>query len=148
MKIKSSKQILENCKWINPNLLVFDLYSKLLNKSFPVELRFDSQKKEKLIREETIKSITEFQNLTEKDIEEIQNSIWGFVTKYKSERDREYMGIKTKSEALVKSKISGVGFINEEELDHSFFYVFVNTEWDIEHGITISYFNGKLDDVE
>ncbi len=148
MKITSTRQILENCKWINPNLLVFDLYSEVLNKSFPVELCFNLQKVEKEIREETMKSIIEFQRLTEKDIEEMQSMIWEFVIKYKSEADREYMGIKTKSEAITKSEISGVGFINEDELDHSFFYVFVNTEWDIEHGITISYYNGKFDDIQ
>lgn len=148
MKITKAEQILENCKWINPNLLVFDLYSEILNKSFSVELDFNPQKEEKIICEETIRSIIEFQNLGEKDIVEIQNAIWGFITKYKSEADRTYMGIKHKSEAIAKCKITEVGFANEDELDHSFFNIFVNAEWDKEHGITISYFNGGLDDVE
>ncbi len=148
MRITSSKQILKNCRWINPNLLVFDLHSEILDKTFPVELYFNLQKTEKEIRKETIKSIIEFQSLSEKDIEEIESVIWGFIMKWRSVEDREYLGITTKSKAIAKSEISGVGLRNEDELDHSFFYVFVNTEWDTEHGLTISYYNGKFDDIE
>jgi hypothetical protein len=148
MKITKAEQIRENCKWITPNLLVFDLHSEILNKSFPVELYFNPQKEEKIIREETIRSIIEFQGLGEKDIIEIHDAIWFFITKYKSEADRVKMGIKHKSDAISKCEITGVGFANEDDLDHSFFNIFVNAEWDREHGIAISYFNGELDDVE
>ena len=148
MKITSAKQILENCKWPNTNTLIFDLYSEILNKSLSVALYFDPKKEAKEIREETIKSIIEFQNLTPDDLTNIYNGMWEFVLKWKSEEDRIHMGINTKSEAIAKSKISEVGFINEDELDHSFFNIYLNVEWDIEHGITISYYNGKLDDVQ
>lgn len=148
LKITRVNQILEKCKWINPNLLAFDLHSEIMNETFAVELYFDPKKDEKIIREETIKSIIEVQNLKRSDIDNIQNAIWGFVIKYKSEKDREFLGIPTKEEAIKKSKISGVGFINEDEIDYTFFYVFISTEWDLEHGITISYYNGILDDVE
>ena len=148
MKITSAKQILENCKWSNSNTLNFDLYSEMITKFLPVTLFFDPQKKEKEIREKTIKSIIEFQKLPTIELINIHNAMWDFVLKWKSENDRVHMGINNKSDAISKSRISGVGFINEEALDHSYFEIFLNVDWDIEHGITISYFNGKLDDVQ
>ncbi|MFK7775047.1 MAG: hypothetical protein AB8F94_23100 [Saprospiraceae bacterium] len=148
MKITSSKQILENCTWGDSNHLAFNLYSEILKKSFLVTLFFDPKKEKKEIREETIKSIIEFQNITEKDIEDMQNAMWEFVKKYKSEDDRIDMGIENKKEAIAKSQIAGVGFINEDEIDHTFFQVFMNVKWDIEHGVTIFYYHGKLDDVQ
>ena len=147
MKIRSAKEVIENSKWINSNLIVFDLYSEIMNKSFPVELHFDSQKNEKEVQKETVNSIIEFQNLTKEDIEEIQNAMWEFVIKYKSEDERVYLGIKNKDNAISKSEIAGVGFINEDELGHTFFNIFLNVEWDIERGVTVSYYKGKLDDV-
>lgn len=147
MKITSAKQILENCNWPNPNQLVFNLYSEMMKNSFPVVLYFEPKKEKKEIRDETIKSIIEFQNLQTNELVNIHNAIWNFVLKWKSEEERIHMGINSENDAIAKCTISGVGFINEDEINHSFFYIFVNAEWDIEHGITISYFNGKLDDV-
>lgn len=148
MKITSAKQILENCNWLNPNTVKFELYSEMLNKYFPIVLYFDPEKKEKEIREETIKSIIEFQRLPFGELSNIYNAMWEFVTKWKSEDDRINMGINSKSEAIEKSIISEIGFFNEDELDHSFFNIYLNVDWDKEHGITISYYNGELDDVQ
>ena len=69
MKITTANQILKKCKWINPNLLVFDLHSEIMNETFPIELYFDPKKDEKIIREETVKSIIEVQNLKKSDID-------------------------------------------------------------------------------
>lgn len=148
MKITSAKQILENCKWLNLNTLKFDLYSEMLNKYFPIVLYFDPDKKEKEIREETIKSIIEFQSLPPDELANIYNAMWEFVTKWKTEDDRINMGINSKNEAKAKSIISEIGFFNEDELDHSFFNIYLDVDWDKEHGITISYYNGELDDVQ
>lgn len=165
MKITSSEQILENCKWINQNLLVFDLYSEILDKSFPVQLFFNPQKKEKEIRKETIKSIIEFQNLTTNDLIKIQNTMWESVQKTnethkysidngqtwkesKLEDNLLHLGIKSKVDAISKSPITGVGFINDDELDHTYFTIFMSPEWDHEHGLTAYFYHGKLDYVE
>lgn len=165
MKITSAKQILENCKWINPNLLVFELYSEMLNKSFQVELDFNSQKEEKEIREETLKSIIEFQNLKAHDLIAIQDAMWKYVQKtnethkysidngqtWKESRLADnllHLGIKNKEDAISKSPITGVGFINDDEIDHSYFTIFMSPAWDHEHGLTAYFYHGKLDYVE
>lgn len=115
--------------------------------TFPVEIHFDPQDEEKIIRNETIKSIMEFQNLKEDDIDNIYNAVWGYILKYVPEKDRIHKGINSIIEAKLKTIVSGVGFINEDELQYSYFDVHLTAEWDMEHGRTVSYFNGKLDDV-
>ena len=148
MKITSTEQVFNSCKWVNLNCLVFDLYSSVFKKSVPVEIDFDPNQPTKEIRDKTLASIIEFQTLSTAELDEIYNAMWQFVLRWRSEEDRHRMGISQKSEAINKTTFSGVGFINDEKLDHTFFYIFLSVDWDTEHGVTISYYNGKLDDVE
>ena len=164
MKITTAKQIFENCKWTEEYSLVFDLYSELFNRSFQVLLDFDSEKEEKKIREETIKSIIEFQNLNEGEILKIQNGMWEYVNSLVKgqlktedngktwipltlEEHLSHLKLKNKEDAIKKSPITGVGFFNDSEIDHSYFMIWMNPEWDREHGLTAFYYDGELDHV-
>lgn len=148
MKIISKEQIFKNCKWLNPNVIVFELVSDMLNKKFVVGLNFNPKEEKKEIHKKTIESIIEFQNLKTLEIHKIYDAMWKFVRKWKTQADLKHMGISTIEEAIAKTQISGIDFINEEILDHTFFNIYLSVEWDIEHGITISYYNGVLDDVQ
>lgn len=164
MQITKSEQILSNCKWIDKNSLIFDLSSRLFNRTFQVVLDFVPTIEEKLIRKETIKSIIEFQNLEDSETSKIYDGMWEYVrslqkgqlkTKDKGktwvpltmEEHLANLNIKSKENAISKCPITGVGFFNDSEMNHSYFMIWLNPEWDPEHGLTAFYYNGKLDHV-
>ncbi len=165
MIIKSKEDILSIATWRGPNELIFDLYSPMLDRTFKVSIDFDPNIESKEIRPYTFQSIQEFQSLKADEIPKIHDKIWEAVLKanetYKYSNDggktwKEstlednllYMGIKSKEDAIAKSPITGIGFINELDIDHTYFTIFMNPEWDEEHGLTAYYYHGKLDYVE
>lgn len=164
MKITNSEQILSNCKWIDKNSLVFELESGLFKRNFKVLLEFDTKNEEKLIRKETIKSIIEFQNLDATELPKIHDAMWNYVRSLRTgqlktedngktwipltmEEHLSHLKIETKEKAIRKCPITEVGFINDSEMDHSFFMIWMQPEWDLEHGLTAFYYNGELDHV-
>lgn len=164
MEINTSEQILSNCRWIDKNSLVFDLYSKLFNRTFRVVLDFIPTIEEKLIRKETLESIIEFQNLGDSEISKIYDGMWKYVRSLQKgqlktedngktwvpltmEEHLAHLKIETKEKAISKCPITGVGFYNDSDINHSYFMIWMTPEWDPEHGLTAFYYNGKLDHV-
>ncbi len=164
MKITSTEQIFKNCKWVDDNSLVFNLDSEFMKKSFQVLLDFDPNGKEKIIRKETMKSIMEFQNLEEIEIKNIYDAMWEYVKSLQKgqlktedngqtwialtmEEHLSHLKIENKEKAISKCPISGVGFFNDSDIEHSYFMIWLSPEWDMEHGLTAFYYNGKLDHV-
>lgn len=158
----TGEEIFNIGEWRTPELFVFSLHSVLWEKNFKVTLDFDPKSEQKEIKPNTLKSIQEFQNLAQKDLEDIQNAIWEYVQKSTSpfkispdsgktwkivtaEEQLLDRGIRTKEDAIAKSRIVGVGFWNDEDVDFTYFAIYVRTDWDQEHGISILYYNGVLD---
>lgn len=164
MKITSAEQIFNNCKWVDEHSLVFDLHSALFKRTFKVLLDFDPDKTQKTIRKETLLSISDFQSLKEDEISKIYDGMWEYVIslhkgqlktndKGKSwipltlEDHLKNLKLKDKEDPIEKCPITGVGFYNDDDMDHSYFMIWMSPEWDGEHGLTAFYYNGILDHV-
>lgn len=164
MIIETPQDIFSNGTWHGPNTLVLDLFSPVHSKSFKVPLDFFPHDEEKVIRPETLQAIKDFQHLTTKDYERVEQAIWENVLernktyKYSNdqgktwqesplEKNLEDRGVPTKEAMLTKMTFAGFGVYNDSTFELSQFFLFYSCEWDPEHGVTVLFSNGVFDEI-
>lgn len=160
----TAEEILRIGKWKYPTILQFNIFSKLFQKDISIEIAIE-QNDGKVISQYTLMALTDFQNLPNSEIENIENQIWAHClgcfrsTKYSHdggitwkestlEENLKEVGITGRENALKKSKIKNIYIDNEIGTDDRVFSIQIEIEWDKEHGMSLLYFNGKFDDVE
>lgn len=150
--------------------LVMKINSTLFGKTIPIEVYFDREE-ERSLSPSSVGAINDFLDLTDNDLQEIEQSIWQHCldcnqtqtsrgssdggktwvdTSSTLEENLAEWSIKTKADALAKSSIETVWLANTwgKNARGNVFYLVVEVIWENEHGMNIIFRNGKLDDVE
>lgn len=162
-------EILEIAKWQSGSLL-FELDSELFGKTIKFCISFD-EGEDKVISEIALRTIEDFLKLTKQDLENINDEIWNhclacnqsqtskgsrdggktwFDTSSTLEENLAEYNIKNKEDALAQSSINSVYLANIWDADEkdTIFYLRISVSWDGEHGMSINYCNGVIDDIE
>ena len=156
-------------EWIKDSF-VLKIESEIFNKIIPIEVSFD-RGEERLLSDRSINAINDFLSFDKNNLAEIEEEIWkhclncnqtqnsrGSIDGGKTwvdtsstlEQNLAEYGIKTKEDALQKSSIECVYLANTwgKNAFGRIFYLVIKVAWDNEHGMSIVYRNGKIDDVE
>ena len=157
-----SESILKIGNWINQELLEFNIYSTIFKKNIDIQISFDNDE-EKKISDLTIITIQDIQNLSNIEIEIINDEIWkncldcNQTTSYlnnekevesKLEDNLLKYGIKNKADAMKKSSFKNIFIANNWGVEERIFKLEFDLDWDKEHNLSISYENGKYDYTE
>lgn len=160
------QEIQNKSNWnkINSNVLEFKAHSKVFNKEVSFSIDFSDSSKPKIISEKTLQTINEFLGLKNEEINIVNKEIWkhclayhqttktssdGGITwqEFKLEDNLKESLIESEKDALSKTKVSEVYIDNNNGAEERIIWLMIETSWDPEHGINLTYINGKLDNV-
>ena len=142
--------------------LILELYVPMFEQKVKIIVCFD--KENESLSEDTILTFQDFLSIPKEGKNEMFDFIWDYYTKsfnsyeystddgktnktYTLEDSLRDRGIETKEKVKQKSKLDSIQIFNDMFLGYRSFIINLTTEWDLEHGLRISYADGKLDDI-
>ena len=116
MFITTTKQIFEIAEWRSERHIEFQLYSPVLDKNLRVFLYFDPKAEKKEIKPLTLKSIMEFQKITEADLRKIEDMMWEKLKENNATHKASYDDGKTWQEYTLEGNLKYIGVESKEEM--------------------------------